>query len=106
MNEIRVSGVPSTFGAVGIVATHLLLGTAHSYASNPPNRIAPYIDYTLSSSTYGEHADLFSASGLTTAAMAASSIDAFFAELLVKQERLGKELEEALFENLWDLYAR
>jgi hypothetical protein len=87
------------------MATHLLLSSAQSYVKYPPNRVAPYVDYALSPSTYGEHAGLFSASGLAAIAVAASSIDSFYADLLIKQERLGKELEQALFENLWDLYA-
>ena len=30
----------------------------------------------------------------------------FFKELRSRQERLGKEFAEVLFDNLWDLYSR
>ncbi len=30
----------------------------------------------------------------------------FYEVLLSKQERLGKEFEKVLYDNLWDLYAR
>lgn len=30
----------------------------------------------------------------------------FYLALLAEQERLGREFESILFDNLWDLYAR
>ena len=56
--------------------------------------------------TYGEHANLFAVVGFASSSVADSSIVSFYSDLLANQERLGKDFEKILFDNLWNLYAR
>jgi hypothetical protein len=86
--------------AVGMVAGHLVLGSSIDHQSQ---QTKPIVFYRLAPSTHSDHTNLFATVPL---ALAAPSIESFYADLLSKQERLGKEFEQVLFANLWNLYAR
>jgi hypothetical protein len=108
MTKVETKSLPASFGglAAGFMASQLLLNSTAPLTDSRPNRVTPYIDYASSPSTYGPHASLFTASALTGTAIATSAIDAFYGSLLAQQERLGREFEQVLFDNLWQLYAR
>jgi hypothetical protein len=89
---------------VGIMASNLYFNPAPHSNDGMVARHAPLIDYKLLPSTYGVHADIFAASQLLD--IRRPSLESFYSTLLSKQERLGAEFEQALFDNLWELYAR
>jgi hypothetical protein len=107
MTEIETESLPSSLSSVvlvaGLMATQLFLNQT-SPSLEDKGRVAPFVDYTLFPSTYSEHADLFAAAQL--ASSAESGLETFYADLMAKQEPLGREFEQVLFENLWKLYAR
>ena len=110
MSDIGKTSLPGSLGgtglAAGFLATRLLLNPLPFSTDYHQSRLAPFIDYRLSPSSYGEHATLFAASKLATATSAALTLESFYVDLMARQERLGREFEQVLFENLWDLYAR
>jgi hypothetical protein len=109
MTEVETKSLPSSLSSqsvvlvAGLLATQLFLNQI-SPSGEDKGRVAPFLDYTLSPSTYGEHADLFASGQL--ASSAESALETFYADLMARQERLGREFEQVLFENLWKLYAR
>jgi hypothetical protein len=108
MSEIETKSVPSSWGnnlVAGFIASQVFLNPIPS-GGEWPRRAAPLVDYKLSSSTHGAHDDLFSAAQLVRILETRPALATFYAELLAKQERLGREFEQVLFENLWDLYSR
>jgi hypothetical protein len=105
MTRIEARIAPGSIGglAAGFMATQLFLAPAGDHRGV---RVAPLLNYKLSPSTYGEHASFFTGAGPVAPAVAAPSIESFYTGLLSGQERLGREFEQVLFENLWELYAR
>lgn len=105
MTESSNNSVHSLTGlaAAGIVASNLLLNSAPFVTTNQYNKHSPIIDYKFASSSYGDHATLFTV--ISMAINRSSSFESFYADLLGRQERLGQEFEKLLFDNLWDLYA-
>jgi hypothetical protein len=106
MIEVKTRELSGTRGNVlvvaGLMATFL-------------NQTAPYqedsrskafaMEYGLSSGTHGGYARLFATRG-PAVPDATFELAKVFADLAERQERLGNEFEQVLFENLWDLYAR
>jgi hypothetical protein len=106
MIEIQRSRVPTTIGSLGLMAASLLNPSSVSTQPPPPVQSFPVVlVYPASANTYGEYASLFLWNQLPLGD-AAPSLVSFYANLLAKQERLGREFEQVLFDNLWDLYAR
>jgi len=108
MTEIATKSLPGSVGnlgglVAGFMASHLFLNPM-SLSVGEYERRAPFVDYTLSPSTYGEYSDLFAAARL--AAISGARLETFYADLMTKQERLGEKFEQVLFANLWTLYAR
>ena len=108
MAKIATENLPGTMGNVvkviaGLMASHVFLNPL-SPSGIDYERRAPFVDYTLAPSTYGEYANQFAAARL--AAISALRLETVYADLMAKQERLGREFEEVLFANLWTLYSR
>ena len=107
MTKSATKSLPGSRGGLGLTAgfmAHLLLNPLPS-SSHGFTPISPSVNYTLSLSTYGEHADIFAVSNLA-ASPGGDALANFYTDLLTGQERLGREFEQVLFENLWELYAR
>jgi hypothetical protein len=108
MSEIEIKSMPSSWGnnlVAGFIASQMFLNSI-PFGGEWPRRAEPLVDYKLSPSTHGTHDDLFSAAQLVHILETRPALATFYAELLAKQERLGREFEQVLFENLWDLYSR
>ena|SRR5262245_51375246 len=105
MTDIQT--LPSSLGTVGFVIS-LMAGTL-----TPPDRsadqieqAAPLIRYDMLHSTYGSNTSIFVLSNVAETTSAKGALESFFEDLLSKQQRLGPEFEQVLFDNLWTLYAR
>src|SRR5215475_8564997 len=99
MTEIAMKSLSGSMGnssslVARSMAGHLFLNPM-SFSVEEYERHPPFVNYTLSPSTYGEYAALFAASRL--AAISSARLETFYADLMAKQERLGKELEQVLF---------
>lgn len=92
----------------GFIASQLFLtNPIVSSSGDDRGRIVPFIDYSMSPSTHGEHGDLFVRARLAEPSeVDSSAFEKFYADLMSRQERLGREFEQVLYENLWTLYAR
>jgi hypothetical protein len=103
---IKIEHVPVSIGglAAGFMAATLFSEAPAPIEQDHPE--IPVIVYSIADSTYGEYLGAFPRAHLGANYGAAQSIVTFYSALLAKQERLGKEFEEVLFDNLWNLYAR
>jgi hypothetical protein len=70
-----------------------------------PSNIPPYT-ITESSKTFGLLENIFTGDYEDATSDFERSMTAFYASLLEKQEPLGKEFEDVLDENRWNLYVR
>jgi hypothetical protein len=64
----------------------------------------PTANPTQRSSTIGQN--IFDNAPQSTTIDFEGAITAFYSTLLAKQQPLGKEFEQVLYDNLWDLYVR
>jgi hypothetical protein len=55
--------------------------------------------------TIGQYGNLFVSAG-TSQTDFEGAVAAFYSMLLAKQEPLGREFEQVLYDNLWELYVR
>jgi hypothetical protein len=97
--------------SVGGIAAGFMAATLFSEAPAPMEQLqdhpeVPVIFYPGANSTYGDLLGIFAPARFDANHTAAQAIVTFYSALLAKQERLGKEFEEVLFDNLWNLYAR
>jgi len=111
MTEVETKSLQSSIGnslVVGFMASQLfLVNPIIPLSGDDRGRIMPFIDYSMSPSTHGQHGDLFAAARLADfSELASSALEMFYADLMAKQERLGTEFEQVLYQNLWTLYAR
>jgi hypothetical protein len=110
MTKLETKHLPSSLGSLGVaagfVATQLFLNPAPTSVAERIDRAAPFVDYNLFPSTFGQYPNLFSSASLAASSGSGYGFEEFYASLLDKQERLGSEFEKVLFENLWKLYAR
>jgi hypothetical protein len=92
-------------GTVGSVACVLLL-VSLAAAPQPSLPIAdfPTANPIRRPSTIGQV--IFDDASQSTAVDFEGAISAFYSTLLAKQQPLGKEFEEVLYDNLWNLYVR
>jgi len=108
MTEVATRQLPTSLGglAAGFMAAQLL-GPPVAAATQWQDRGHPVV-YAIPqiTGTHGEHANLFAVVGFPSSSVAEVSIVSFYSDLLANQERLGREFEKVLFDNLWDLYAR
>ncbi|MEN6349283.1 MAG: hypothetical protein ABFD08_07815 [Syntrophomonas sp.] len=56
-----------------------------------------------SSKTYGQHSNIFTGEYEDISLNFEEDVASFYAQLLATQEPLGKEFEQVLYDNLWDL---
>jgi hypothetical protein len=59
-----------------------------------------------SSSTFGQYTNSFTGEYETPILSFEENVASFYAQLLTMQEPLGREFEEVLYDNLWDLLVR
>jgi hypothetical protein len=103
MTDVRMTLVPATIGSIA------LAWFASDARSPDPQHWAvprkPSVEYRGASlGTFSE-----TASGINRAAIVpagTASLMAFYSRLMADQQDLGREFEQVLFENIWDLYAR
>lgn len=88
-----------------IVKPLLLAGIAAQSLRPIPSYIPPYT-IIESSKTFGQLENMFTGDYEDATSDFEQSMTAFYASLLEKQEPLGKEFEDVLDENRWDLYVR
>lgn len=86
-----------------IVKPLLLAGIAAQ--SLVPSYLPPYT-ITESSKTFGQLENVFTRDYEDATSYFEGFMTAFYASLLEKQEPLGKEFEDVLDENRWNLYVR
>jgi|ERR1700730_3603825 len=109
MTDVQTRRLPSSLGSAGLLAGFVAASNVYPvmpFSAKEHERPAPFVYYILSPSSFGEHAYIFSAARLAPISTAESELQTFYADLMTKQERLGKEFEQVLFDNLWNLYAR
>src|SRR5712671_1635827 len=106
MVEIEKRQLAASIGglATGFMAATLLTPTL-GQVDKPRITNVPVLIYQTAANTYGVYADIFAPGRLGATALMEHSIMSFYLNLLAKQERLGREFEQVLFDNLWDLYA-
>jgi|SRR5215472_10819230 len=92
-------------GTVGSVACALLLvSLAAAFQPSIPVADFPTANPILRPSTIGQL--IFDNASQPAAIDFEGAISAFYSTLLAKQQPLGKEFEEVLYDNLWNLYVR
>jgi hypothetical protein len=84
----------------------LLLGGIAEQSLQPRSSYIPPYTITGSSKTFGQLENMFTGDYEDTTSDFERSMTAFYASLLEKQEPLGKEFEDVLDENRWNLYVR
>lgn len=109
MTNYYIKNSSMTLGSIsvaGILATQLIALPSDEFKklSLVPNN-ANYVT-SANSHTFGQYANIFSGDFEREPHQFEASISLFYAKLLARQEPLGKEFEDALYDNLWDLYAR
>lgn len=109
MTSYHIKNSSMTLGSIsiaGILATQLLAPPSNEFQKLPlvPNN-AHYVT-SANSHTFGQYANMFTGKFERGPSQFEASVSHFYAQLLAHQEPLGKEFEEALYGNLWDLYAR
>jgi hypothetical protein len=99
--------VEARTGTAGSVACVLLLASL-AVASQPsmPRAAFPAINPVVRPSTIGQFGNMFDSTSQSTMVDFEGAITAFYSTLLAKQQPLGKEFEQVLYDNLWDLYVR
>jgi hypothetical protein len=114
MVKIAINRVEGSLGGIdaGLMATQLLALRAKSDAvlydagANLFDTGSNITRYNCSvQPTFGSYSTLMGQSAIWTTG-SNTELSVFYAALLSKQERLGPEFEQILFDNLWDLYAR
>jgi hypothetical protein len=105
MIEIEKGLLATSVGglAAGFMATTLISDPFTRTERQPE---IPFIIYRIADSTYGELFGSLVRASRGVNYIATQSIVFFYSTLLSNQERLGRDFEEVLFDNLWDLYAR
>jgi hypothetical protein len=107
MIEIEKAHTATSIGGLagGLMAATLLNPTVVPMEVPHVQNLPVVVAYPAAANTYGVYSSLFT-SGRLGATVAQDSIVSFYSNLLAKQERLGKQFEQVLFDNLWDLYSR
>jgi hypothetical protein len=109
--DIQESSDTSSSG-VNIITTGIVLIGAMLMATSPATTsFRPSISLTgdsrveivESSKTYGQYANPFTGEYNSSRLGLEETVMAFYQQLLEKQEPLGKEFEQVLYENIWDL---
>ena len=103
--EYRVDTLSGTSGNVG----WMLLAASLAFASHSetPRAVLPALTIAVRPSTVGQFGNMFAAVlPQPQVADFEEAIADFYSTLLANQEPLGKEFEQVLHENLWDLYVR
>lgn len=88
-----------------IVKPLLLAGIAAQSLHPTPSYFPPYT-IAESSKTFGQLENIFTGNYEDATSDFEQSMTEFYASLLEKQEPLGKEFEDILDENRWNLYVR
>lgn len=117
MTEIRSRLTQSSYGDAvastsalaqsGRLAASLFI--AHLLSASPVvadglrGRAQPVVAIPMASRTFGERSATFDE---MVSVPRETSLEEFHSGLLSKQEVLGRDFERALFDNVWDLYAR
>lgn len=106
----QVERTPPTWGSAVYVLSGLLLVASAPGATTPAVAL-PAIslgprgyNVPANTGTYSQLQNMFTGMYDRYSLDFDSTISTFYANLLAKQEPLGKEFEKVLYDNLWDLY--
>jgi hypothetical protein len=90
--------------AASLIAT-LMMGpeAGQSSLSDVSLLLCPPVKVEHNSNTFGHHTNLFTGEYENQIFNFEENVASFYAQLLAIQEPLGKEFEEVLYDNLWDL---
>jgi len=110
MHNYDIKYEPSTPFSSAVIIVASLIGTL---MMQPDVGQVPQLDLSIllrspvrveeSSNTFGQHANSFTGEYENQISMFEENIASFYAQFLGMQEPLGKEFEEVLYNNLWDL---
>ncbi len=90
------------FGLMGLLLV-AQLSVGQSSQSDTSSLLHHPVKIEGTSNTYGQHTNMFTGEYETSSFGFEETVAAFYAQLLSKQEPLGREFEEILYDNLWDL---
>lgn len=114
MNDYAIKQESSTSDSTAIGVARLMVGTLLvmqlgvgqgqetdiSLTRRPPVRIEEI------SKTFGQHTNSFTGDYEIQSVSFEETVASFYAQFLAAQEPLGKEFEQVLYDNLWDLLVR
>lgn len=109
MNNYAIKHEPNTsVGATVLIVAGLIGSLMLPLDVGQSLQLMPFIGHPAvrieeSSRTFGQYMNLFTGEYETRRLGFEEKVTMFFAELLGMQEPLGKEFEEVLYDNLWDL---
>ncbi len=114
MNDYTINQETNTSGAIAIIiGAGLLLGSFGPILGDGPNSkndiaslVRSPVKIEKSSRTFGQYSNQFTGEYESLDLSFEDKLASFYAQLLAKQEPLGKEFEQVLFDNLWDLLVR
>lgn len=99
------TGTALITGAIFLVGS-LGLGLDQCQQDHKSLNLRPNIYIQESSKTFGQYTNVFTGEYENLGLDFDEAVTSFYAEFLAAQEPLGKEFEEVLYDNLWDLIVR
>ncbi len=111
MDNYDIKHEPNTsFGSAVVIAASLI-GTlmmqqdvGHGSQLDVSLLLRPPVRIEETSNTFGQHVNSFTGEYENPIFRFEENIASFYAQFLGMQEPLGKEFEEVLYDNLWDLF--
>lgn len=106
MNNYAIQQVSSTVAGSTIIAGALLVAQLATWQRPEPTislLSRPQIIIDEHSKTFGQYTKISIGEDNSSRFSFEESVASFYAKLLSKQEPLGKEFEQVLHDNLWDL---
>jgi hypothetical protein len=107
LSNYEIGGTPSTWGSAVLTGLILVASAPCAALQTTPPVITPdHRSYSVhqNTGTYSQLQNVFTGMYDRYSLNFESTIAHFYADLLSKQEPLGKDFEKVLYDNLWDLY--
>jgi hypothetical protein len=98
----------SAIVTVGLMGALLMAQLGVGQSSQPDISLLrhPAVRIGEISKTFGQYTNSFTGEYENPSISFEETITSFYAQFLTKQEPLGKEFEQVLYDNLWDLLVR
>jgi hypothetical protein len=100
MTNVSIKLMPATISSVALA----WFATQTPHMDSSLGDLKPAVEYRGAS--LGTFDFAFGRVPLTVVPAETASLMAFYTTLMAGQQDLGKEFEQVLFDNIWDLYAR